>query len=181
MIAWELSPESALWAFKITAATIATNNALIIDLASSAVFAVDLVARGGDPVEIKLPHQEILAACLDHGIFHAQLARKSRNGLPAHVGMFDIGFLVELEEIELLIADSEELTPAFALQAEPALVPHHAIAIARDIGALSAGVGDDTFEPVAVGHQPFPSGPSDLGRIDGARGAAFFEGHADMG
>src|SRR5258708_6324721 len=114
----------------------AASNGFIIRLPSSGGLAVELVAGGGDAVEIKLPHQKVLAAGFDDGVFHAQLAREPRDGLPAHVGMFDIGFLVELEEIELLIVELEELAPALAFQAEPALLPHQAIAVTRNVGAF---------------------------------------------
>jgi len=37
------------------------------------------------------------------------------------------------------------------------------VAVARDVRAFGAGVGDDAFEPVAARHQPFPGRPGELG------------------
>src|SRR5256886_17223942 len=71
---------------------------------------------------------------------------------PAGVGMPDVGLGVQLEELELVVAQVEQASPAGALDAEPAALPELALAIARHVDALGAGVGDDAFEPVAVWH-----------------------------
>ena len=65
---------------------------------------IERVAARGDAVEIALPHHEIGLARLHHRIGEAEVAGVARNRLPAEIGMLDIGFLMQLEEIELIVA-----------------------------------------------------------------------------
>src|SRR6266705_1323208 len=122
------------------------------------------IAGLADPVQVELPDLKILLAGGDHRVFHLQPLRKSLDRAPARVGVLDVGRLVQLEEFELSIAEPEELAPALALQAEPAVLFHDTRAVAGDVRALGAGVGDDALEPVAVCHQSVPRGPGDLRR-----------------
>jgi len=46
---------------------------------------------------------------------------------------------------------------------------HDPAAVAGNVRPLGAGVGDDAFEPVAVGHQAFPRRPGELGARDRLR------------
>src|SRR5712692_2640013 len=129
------------------------------------------VARRADAVEVQFPHLEVLLAGGDDRVLHVEFFREALDRAPAGVGMLDIGFFVQLEEFQIFGGELEELPPALALQAEPAVLFHDAGAVARHVGALGAGVGNDAFEPVAVSHKSFPSGPRELRRGNGRRGA----------
>src|SRR5262249_45267402 len=132
--------------------------------------AFDGIPRGSDPVQIELPDEQILAAGFHHRIFHAQFAGEAGDRLPTRIGMDDIGLLMQLEKVELVVRKTDQLSPALPLQPEPAAFAHQPIAIARNIGALSTGVGNNAFQPMSVSHQPFPGGPSDRRRVDRLRG-----------
>src|SRR6266699_1137604 len=82
------------------------------------------VARRADAVEVQLPHLEVLLAGGDDSVLHVEFFCEALDRAPARVRMLDIGRLVQLEELELLIGQLEKLPPAFALQAEPAVLPH---------------------------------------------------------
>src|SRR5215831_3943225 len=69
------------------------------------------VPRLGDAVEVEFPDAEIDLAGFDRGILHAVVGGEARHCLPARVGMLDVGRLMELEEIELFVAQAEELAP----------------------------------------------------------------------
>src|SRR6266700_5413935 len=129
------------------------------------------VARRADAVEVQFPHLEVLLAGGDHRVLHVEFFREALDRAPARVGMLDIGFFMQLEELQILIGQLEELSPALALKAEPAVPPHDAGAVARHVGALGAGVGDDAFQPVAVSHESFPRGPGELRGGNRRRGA----------
>src|SRR6266436_969762 len=118
----------------------------------------------GDPIEIVLPHVQVALAGLDRGVFHAQLPGEFLHRAPAGVRVLEVGFGVQLEELELVVREAEQLCPAQPLDAEPAVPSEQPAAVARHIDALGAGVGDDAFEPVAIRHQPFPRRPGELGR-----------------
>src|SRR5467141_1433613 len=117
-----------------------------------------------DPVEIVLPHVQVALAGLDRGVLHAQLPREFLHRAPAGVRVLDVGLGVQLEELELVLREPEQLSPAQPLDAEPAVPSEEPPAVARHIDALGAGVGDDALEPVAVRHQPFPRRPGEPGR-----------------
>src|SRR3979490_3273186 len=91
------------------------------------------VAGLADAVRIHLPHGEILLAGRDDGVFHVHLLGEALDRAPARVGMLDVGFLVELEEFEIVVGEFEQLSPAMALQAEPAVFPHDAGAVAGNV------------------------------------------------
>src|SRR5437773_3630378 len=122
------------------------------------------IAGRTDPVEIVLPHVQVALAGLDHGVFHAQLPREFLHRAPAGVRVLDVGLGVQLEELELVVREAEQLSPAQPVDAEPAMLSEQPAAVARHIDALGAGVGDDAFEPVAIRHQAFPRRPGELGR-----------------
>src|SRR6266699_2881667 len=125
------------------------------------------VARRADTVEVQLPHLEVLLAGGDDRVLHVEFFREALDRAPARVRMLDVGRLVQLEEFQILIGQLEELPPALALQAEPAVLLHDAGAVAGNVGALGAGVGDDSFQPVAVSHKSFPRRPGELRRGNG--------------
>src|SRR6266568_6649798 len=137
------------------------------------------VARRADAVEVQFPHLEVLLAGGDHRVLHVEFFREALDRAPARVGMLDIGRLVQLEEFQILIGQLEELPPALALKAEPAVLFHDAGAVAGNVGALGAGVGDDSFQPVAVSHESFPRRPGELRRGNGRGGADFLSRKAD--
>ncbi len=58
--------------------------------------------------------------------------------------------------------------------------PDDTAAVTGNVGALSAGVGDDALEPVPVCHQPFPRRPRGLRGRERLRGTDFLERQADM-
>src|SRR6266550_7304033 len=122
------------------------------------------IAGRSDPVEIVLPHVQVALAGLDRGVLHAQLPREFLHRAPAGVRVLDVGLGVQLEELELVVREAEQLSPAQPLDAEPAVLSEQPAAVARHIDALGTGVGDDAFEPVAIRHQPFPRRPGELGR-----------------
>src|SRR5438270_259093 len=103
----------------------------------------------------------------NYGILHAQLSREFLDCLPAGVGMLDVGLGVQLEELELVVLPPEKAAPAAALEAEPAVLPDLAAAVARHVDALGAGVGDAALEPVFVRHQALPRRPPQLRRRKG--------------
>src|SRR6267143_3849017 len=125
------------------------------------------IARLADPVQVQLPHLEVLLAGIDHGVFHVQLPGETLDRAPARVGMLDVRLLVQLEELELAIRQPEELPPSRPLQAEPAVFLHDAGAVAGDVRALGAGVGDDSLQPVPVRHEALPGDPGELRRGKG--------------
>src|SRR5882762_2472353 len=118
----------------------------------------------GNPFEIVLPHVQVALAGLDRGVLHAQLPREFLHRAPAGVRVLDVGLAVQLEELELVLREPEQLSPAQPLDAEPAVPSEQPAAVARHVDALGAGVGDDALEPVAVRPQPFPRRPGELGR-----------------
>src|SRR5262249_7115631 len=88
------------------------------------------VSRLGDAVEVALPDDEVHAARLDHGVFHAEARRVLRHRVPAQVGVLDVCLGVQAEELEPIVGQPEQLSPANALHAEPALLPNEPAAIA---------------------------------------------------
>src|SRR5205823_6568791 len=82
----------------------------------------ELVPRLADPVQVKLPHLEVLLAGGDDCVLHVEFFRKALDCAPARVRMLDVGPLVQLEEFELAVRQAEELSPALPLQAEPAVL-----------------------------------------------------------
>src|SRR5207253_10528744 len=133
-----------------------------------------------ETVEVELPDAQVGLAGFDRGVLHAVLRRELCHRLPTHVGVLDIGLLVELEEIELRGAEVEELGPALALEAEPAALPEFAMAVSGDVDALGAGVGDDALDPVPAAHEALPGSPGDLGRGQRLRRADLLKREADM-
>src|SRR5437879_6078478 len=80
---------------------------------------IEPVPRRPDPVEIELPYRKILLARRHHCVLHVQPLGETLDRAPARVRVFDVGFLVQLEEFELAVRQPEELSPALPLQAEP--------------------------------------------------------------
>src|SRR5260221_1419741 len=109
------------------------------------------------------PYVQVTLTGGDRRVFHAQLFGEFLHRAPAGVGVLDVGLGVQLEELELVVRELEQAPPALPFDAEPAALPELARAIARDVGTLGAGVGDDTLEPVAVCHQPLPPRPPQTG------------------
>src|SRR5256885_5322217 len=107
---------------------------------------------------------EIALACGDDRVLHAELARELLDRAPAGVRVLDVGFGVQLEELQRLVLQAKELAPAPALEAEPTPLPQFAAAVARHVHPLGAGIGDDAFEPVAVRPQTPPRPPPEAGR-----------------
>src|SRR5712692_11721648 len=129
------------------------------------------VARRADAVEVQFPHLEVLLAGGDHRVLHVEFFREALDRAPAGVGMLDVRFFVQLEEFQIFGGELEELPPALALKAEPAVLFHDAGAVAWNVGTFGAGVGDDAFQPVAVPHKSFPRGPGELSGGNRRRGA----------
>src|SRR5882762_3784375 len=129
------------------------------------------VAGLADPVQVQLPHLEVLLAGIDHRVFHVQLLGETLDRAPARVGMLDVRLFVQLEEFEIVVGEVKDSAPAMALQAEPAVLFHDAGAVAGDVRALGAGVGDDAFQPMPVRHQALPGDPGELRRSNGRRRA----------
>src|SRR3954465_10455306 len=50
-----------------------------------------------------------------------------------------------------------------SFDAKPAELAEGALAVARNVDALGAGIGDDALQPVPVRHQAVPRGPGELG------------------
>src|SRR5712691_7105548 len=94
------------------------------------------VARRADAVEVQLPHLEVLLAGGDDRVFHVEFFCEALDRAPARVRMLDIGRLVQLEELKLIIRQTEEFSPALALKAEPAVLLHDPRAVAGYVGAL---------------------------------------------
>src|SRR5438034_3832806 len=142
------------------------------------------IAGRSDPIEIVPPHVQVALAGLDYGVFHAQLPREFLHRAPAGVRVLDVGLGVQFEELELVVREAEQLSPAQPLDAEPAVLSEQPAAVARHIDALGAGVGDDAFEPVAVRHQPFPRRPAELRRSERSclldLGALQADAHAEL-
>src|SRR5688572_2892812 len=63
-----------------------------------------------------------------------------------------------------MVWQKKQILPSASLQAEPAVLAERALAVARHVDALGAGIGDDAFQPVAVCHQPLPRRPGELRR-----------------
>src|SRR5262249_33499125 len=137
------------------------------------------VSRLGDAVEVALPDDEVHAARLDHGVFHAEARRVLRHRVPAQVGVLDVCLGVQAEELEPIVGHPEQLSPANALHAEPALLPNEPAAIAGHVDALGAGIGDEAFEPVPVAHEAIPGVPAHPGRVQRRGRADVVESHAD--
>src|SRR5882672_6555174 len=129
------------------------------------------VTRLADPVQIQLPYLEVPLAGIDHRVFHMQLPGETLDRAPARVGMLDVGLFVQLEEFEIVVGKLEQFPPTIPFQAEPAVLFHDAGAIAGDVRAFGAGVGDDALQPMPVRHQAFPGGPGELRGGDGRRRA----------
>ena len=138
------------------------------------------VAGRRDAVEVLLPDQQVHPARLDHGVLHAQLGGVPADRVPAQVGVLQVGLGVEGEELELVVGQPEELRPAHALHAEPPALAHQAGAVARDVDALGAGVGDEPLEPVAVAHQRIPRQPAQPGGREQLGRPDVVEPHADV-
>src|SRR6266699_3058553 len=115
--------------------------------------------HGHQPVARRADAVEVLLAGGDDSVLHVEFFCETLDRAPARVRMLDVGLLVQPEEFQILIGQLEELPPALALQAEPAVLLHDAGAVAGNVGALGAGVGDDAFEPMAVAHQTLPGRP----------------------
>src|SRR6267143_2321494 len=120
------------------------------------------ITRLADPVQVQLPHLEVLLAGIDHGVFHVQLPGETLDRAPARVGMLDVCIFVQLEEFEIVVGEFEKLSPAMPLKAEPAVFLHDAGAVAGDLRAFGAGVGYDAFQPMPVRHQALPGDPGEL-------------------
>src|ERR1700704_2881213 len=73
-----------------------------------------------NPIEIVLPHEQVGLAGLDRGVFHAQLPGEFLHRAPAGVRVLDVGLGVQREELELVLRQPEQLSPAQPLDAEPA-------------------------------------------------------------
>src|SRR6266571_4417296 len=129
------------------------------------------VARRADAVEVQLPHLEVLLAGGDDRVLHVEFFREALDRAPARVGVLDVGFFVQLEELQIVAGQLEELPTALALKAEPAVLSHDAGTVARHVCPLGAGVGDDALQPVAVSHKSFPRGPGELRGGNRRRGA----------
>src|SRR6266566_3761547 len=127
----------------------------------------DRIPRLADPVQIHLPHLEVLLTGRDDGVFHVQLLGETLDRAPARVGMLDVCIFVQLEEFEIVVGEFEKLSPAMPLQAEPAVFLHDAGAVTGDVRALGAGVGDDSLQPVPVRHEALPGDPGELRRGKG--------------
>src|SRR5260221_13128026 len=110
------------------------------------------------------PYVQVTLTGGDRRVFHAQLLGEFLHRAPAGVGVLDVGLGVQLEELELLVRELEQAPPALPLDAEPAALPELARAIARDVGTLGAGVGDDTLEPVARCQPTLPVPPPHTSR-----------------
>src|SRR5258708_35550982 len=105
------------------------------------------------------PYVQVTLTGGDRRVFHAQLLGEFFHRAPAGVGVLDVGLGVQLEELELVVRELEQAPPALPLDAEPAALSELARAIARHVGTLGAGIGDDALEPVAVGPPPLPRPP----------------------
>ncbi len=116
---------------------------------------------------------------MDDLVLHSEPLGMRRDGFPGEVGVVDIRHLVHGEEFELSGVEVEELPPAVPLHPGIAMLARGAVAVAGNIGALRAGIGDDALEPVAVRHQAVPCGPGDLGRGQRLGGQDHVALHAD--
>src|SRR5262245_17817937 len=58
----------------------------------------EFVASVRDTAEVVLPDDQILLARRNDGVFHVQFPGVVLHGAPAHVGMLDVGLLMQLEE-----------------------------------------------------------------------------------
>src|SRR5882672_1386976 len=96
-------------------------------------------------VQIMLPTMQVALAGRDHRVFHVQLLCEFFHRAPAGVRVRDVRLGVQLEKFECLVLKIEQLTPAAALDAEPAALAELARAVARHVDALGAGVGDDAL------------------------------------
>src|SRR5882672_10590084 len=133
----------------------------------------ECVPGHADSIQIHLPYLQVSLAGSDHGVFHVQLLREALDRAPPGVGVRDVGLLVQLEELELAVGEAEELPPALALQPEPSVLLHRARAVAGNVRALGAGVGDDAFQPMTVRHQALPRRPGELRARDRLRALDF--------
>src|SRR5262245_53824058 len=119
----------------------------------------EFVASVRDAAEIAFPDNQISLARADHGILHLEFLRVVLHRVPSLVRVLDVGFLVQLEELQLVVGQLEQLSPALALHPEPAALTEQSRPVARHVGALGAGVGDDAFQPMPGRHQSFPRVP----------------------
>src|ERR1700716_1358405 len=69
------------------------------------------VARLTDPVQIQLPHLEVLLAGIDPRVFHVQLFGETLDRAPPRVGMFDVRLFVQFEEFEVIVGKLEQFSP----------------------------------------------------------------------
>src|SRR5688572_19257845 len=65
------------------------------------------VSGGGDAVQVMLPDVEVALAGGDGGVFHAKLSSEFLHRAPAGVRMLDVGFGVQLKELELRFGQIE--------------------------------------------------------------------------
>src|SRR6185295_12213226 len=135
----------------------------VLRITASRRSALAVIAGFCNAIEVMLPHVEVSRTRGHHRLLHMQLFCELFHSAPAGIGVLDVGLGVQLEELELVVPQVEQPAPARPLAAEPAELPEFARAVARDVDALGAGVGDDAFQPVAVTHQPFPRRPAQLG------------------
>src|SRR5438105_1750700 len=153
-------------------------------IAASRRSALFVIACLRNAVQVMLPHMQVAFAGSDRRILHSQLFCELFHSAPAGVRVLDVGLGVQLEELELVVPEIEQAPPAGALDAEPAALLELALAVARHVDALGAGVGDDAFEPVAVRHQPFPRRPAELRRSERSclldLGALQADAHAEL-
>src|SRR5256885_5169009 len=81
-------------------------------IAASRRSASFVIARLRNAVQVMLPHMEVALAGGHRGIFHAQLSRELLHRAPAGVRMLDVGLGVQLEELELVVPEVEQASPA---------------------------------------------------------------------
>src|SRR6185436_20316676 len=87
------------------------------------------IAGGGDAVQVMLPHVQVALARDNRRVLHVELFREFLDRAPAGVGVLDVGLGMQLEELELVLAQPEQPAPAAALHAEPAAAPELALAV----------------------------------------------------
>src|SRR6185312_7485380 len=147
--------------------------------APAAMSAVQLGAGIADAMPVELPDPQIDLASMDDFVLHVEAFGVLGDRLPGEVGVVDIRDLVHMPESELLLIETEALLPALALRPGIAVLARSAAAIARDIRALGASIGDNALEPVTARHQPFPRRPGHLGRRQRLGADDFLARHAD--
>src|SRR5258708_20014439 len=95
------------------------------------------IPRFADPVQIHLPHLEVLLAGRDDGVLHVQLLGETLDRAPARIGMLDVGLLVQLEEFEIAVGEFEQSSPPLALETEPAVLFHDTAAVSAALPAFA--------------------------------------------